>query len=90
MKIHHLPSVLSKTGLLASSMAMVLSAPSTSFAAEGFALLEEIIITARKRAESLQDTPISVAAFSADSLNDRQIESQNDPQSGQTWLSQRG
>ena len=75
MKIHHLPRVLSKTGLLASSMAMVLSAPSTSFAAEGFALLEEIIITARKRAESLQDTPISVAAFSADSLNDRQIES---------------
>lgn len=36
-------------------------------------MLEEVIVTARKRAESLQDTPISVAAFTADSLDERQI-----------------
>ncbi|MBT7950176.1 MAG: TonB-dependent receptor [Gammaproteobacteria bacterium] len=35
--------------------------------------LEEVVVTARKREESLQDTPISVAAFSADDLQDRGI-----------------
>lgn len=34
--------------------------------------LEEVIVTARKREESLQETPISVAAFSADVLEQRQ------------------
>ena len=33
--------------------------------------LEEIVVTARKREESLQDTPISVAAFTADDLQQR-------------------
>lgn len=32
------------------------------------AVLEEIVVTARKREESLQETPISVTAFSADAL----------------------
>lgn len=72
MKNHHQRRVLNKTGLLASSIALALSAQSPSFAATGFTL-EEVMVTARKRAESLQDTPISVAAFTADSLNDRQI-----------------
>ena len=35
--------------------------------------LEEVVVTARKREESLQDTPISVAAFSADDLTDRGV-----------------
>lgn len=39
------------------------------------AALEEVVVTARKRAESMQDTPISIAAFTADSLKNRQIES---------------
>jgi iron complex outermembrane receptor protein len=42
--------------------------------AEGF-VLEEILVTARKRVESLQDTPISIAAFTAIELNQRQIRS---------------
>ena len=33
--------------------------------------LEEIIVTARKREESLQDTPISVAAFSSEDIESR-------------------
>lgn len=33
--------------------------------------LEEIVVTARKREESLQDTPVSVAAFSGDALEKR-------------------
>ncbi len=32
------------------------------------AVLEEIVVTARKREESLQETPISITAFSAESL----------------------
>lgn len=34
---------------------------------QGF-VLEEVIVTAQKRAESLQDTPISIVAFDAESL----------------------
>lgn len=35
--------------------------------------LEVIVVTARKREESLQDTPISISAFSAEGLSSRQI-----------------
>jgi iron complex outermembrane receptor protein len=35
--------------------------------------LEEVIVTSRKRAESLQDTPISVTALTADDLQARMI-----------------
>lgn len=36
--------------------------------------IEEIVVTARKRAESLQETPISIAAFSGNNLEERQID----------------
>lgn len=35
--------------------------------------LEEVVVTARKRVESLQDTPISITAFTASALEDRGI-----------------
>nr|WP_166178595.1 TonB-dependent receptor [Altererythrobacter segetis] len=35
--------------------------------------LETIVVTARKREENLQDTPISISAFSSDTLNSRQV-----------------
>ena len=35
--------------------------------------LEEIVVTARKRDESIQDIPLSVAAFSAEQLREQQI-----------------
>ncbi len=37
--------------------------------------LEEIVVTARKREEGLQETPISVSAFSASDLEFRQVDS---------------
>ena len=36
-------------------------------------LLEEIVVTARRREERLQDTPISISAFTGASLDQRQI-----------------
>ena len=38
-------------------------------------LLEEIVVTARKREESLQDTPVAISAFTAQELEYRQITS---------------
>ena len=38
-------------------------------------VLEEIVVTARKREENLQRTPLSIAAFTADELKFRQIRS---------------
>ena len=40
--------------------------------------LEEMIVTAERREESLQDTPISIAAFGAEALESRRIASLSD------------
>lgn len=39
----------------------------------GFYALEEVVVTARKREESLQDAPISITAFSGEGLEQRNI-----------------
>lgn len=44
------------------------AAPALSSAAEPTLTLEEVVVTARRRDESLQDVPIAVTAFSAESL----------------------
>ena len=40
--------------------------------------LEEVIVTAERRPESLQEVPISVTVFSADQISDAGISSLND------------
>ncbi|MBL8271318.1 MAG: hypothetical protein JNL55_33265, partial [Steroidobacter sp.] len=52
----------------------VLAVHSTSFAQE----LEEVIVTAQKRAERLIDVPISLDVLSADQLAERRIETVKD------------
>jgi iron complex outermembrane recepter protein len=42
--------------------------------------IEEIIVTAQRQAESLQDVPIAVSAFSAEALEKQQIENASDLQ----------
>ena len=42
---------------------------------EGATALEEIVVTARKREESLMETPISITAFSGEDLIDRNLTS---------------
>ena len=44
--------------------------PALMFGQPAFANLEEVVVTARKKTESLQDTPISVTALSGDRLED--------------------
>ncbi len=57
-----------KTPILA-ALALATAAPLAS----AQAMLEEIIVTAQKRAESLQDVPISVSAVSGDKIQDAGI-----------------
>lgn len=52
--------------------------PTVSIAAEAVSALEEIVVTARKREESLQETPIAISAFTADALERQQISSTAD------------
>ena len=61
-----------KTGL-AVSVALV-----TSAAAPAFAQLEEVLVTAQKREQSVQDVPSSVAAFSEDMLEKSQTRNFDD------------
>jgi iron complex outermembrane receptor protein len=47
-------------------------------AARGQEVLEEIVVTALKRAESLQDAPATVAAFDAETIEQARIQSMRD------------
>lgn len=62
-------SLKNKTLLALCSIAMAL--PVTSYSQTGEATLEEIIVTARKREENLQMTPISLSVLSEQALSDR-------------------
>jgi iron complex outermembrane recepter protein len=64
-------------GCLASPSALAQQrAPAPQAAPESDTVgLEEIVVTARKREENLQDTPLSVVAFSAAALEARQVTS---------------
>ncbi len=60
-------------GIFATTLALCLT-----FSGSWAQGLEEIIITARKKEESLQDTPLSVSAFTAEGLQQRNIDSAYD------------
>src|SRR4051812_20132583 len=47
---------------------------STSLAAPAFGEIEEIVVTAQKRAEDIQTVPISITAFTAQDLQTHQID----------------
>ncbi len=58
------------------SLAIFLASSVMSGAA--FSQLEEVVVTAQKRVESLQDTPLSIVAFSESMLENQGIESLTD------------
>ena len=55
----------------ASALSLVSASAFAQEAAEETVDTNEIIVTAQKRAENLQDVPIAVSAFSQDSLEER-------------------
>ncbi|MFT4517784.1 MAG: iron complex outermembrane receptor protein [Halioglobus sp.] len=65
--------MLTKQRVLVSSLVTALCAATTSLvpmAAHAQLVLEEVVVTARKREESLQDTPIAVSALTGDNLDE--------------------
>lgn len=58
--------------LLIPGTALAQSAPQ---AAEASGPIEEILVTARKRTETLQDTPVAITAFTADQIEDFGVQS---------------
>ncbi|HAN29467.1 MAG TPA: TonB-dependent receptor, partial [Haliea salexigens] len=56
-------------------VAAYLSAGSASLMAQG---LEEVVVTAQKREQTLQDAPISIAAFNADQLEQKGVNTIDD------------
>ena len=57
--------------------ALFCSASAVTTYAQDSVGLEEIIVTARKVEENLQETPIAITAFSGDALVERQIHNTN-------------
>ena len=63
-----------KSGL--ASTAMVLIAIALLLPVNAWSQIEEIIVTARKKEESLQDVPLAVTAFAAEEIERRGIRTQ--------------
>ena len=66
-KNHRLPLTLA--GLMAATLPPAVAANQGSSAG----MIEEVIVTARKRAESIQETPVAVTAITGDSLREQGI-----------------
>ncbi|MBJ7414297.1 MAG: TonB-dependent receptor, partial [Niveispirillum sp.] len=63
--------------LLSTGLMLAMAAPvaaQTAPAQNDGATLEEIVVTARRRSEALQDTPVAVTAFTAEALEARSVE----------------
>jgi iron complex outermembrane receptor protein len=61
-------------GISSAALAAAADAPAADAPAADNAQLEEIIVTAQKRSENLQQVPITVDVFNASQLQDRQIQ----------------
>ena len=58
----------SKGKVYAASAVLMLNGWSPGVAEEGHSLIEEVVVTALRREESLQSTPASVTAFTAEAV----------------------
>jgi iron complex outermembrane receptor protein len=67
MKLHRKPLFVACAGVL-----LAATTPLPAFA-QGGAGLEEIIVTAQRHEESLQETPIAITAFSARDLENQRV-----------------
>ena len=64
--------------LLTTSMLTGVAAPALAQTGDTSAQLEELVVTAQKRAENLQDVPIAVTALSTQRLDQLQVSDMND------------
>ena len=71
-RFRSLATCLAALTVLVPSAAVAQGAPAT---AEASGPIEEILVTARKRTETLQDTPVAVTAFTADQIADFGVQS---------------
>ncbi len=55
------PSLLASSALLS----VVIGAPATAYAQQGANVIEELVVTAEKREQSLQDVPVAISAFTS-------------------------
>ncbi len=60
------------------AIAIAATSPLSAIQVKASALLEEIVVTAQKREQNLQDVPISISAFSGDALKEMGAESISD------------
>src|SRR5947209_4209957 len=71
---------MSRSALLLTSMLAALSAPSAVLAAEaaaqtgGATTIGELVVTAERRSENLQEVPVAVSAFSQETLKNEKVE----------------
>ncbi|PZQ55626.1 MAG: TonB-dependent receptor, partial [Phenylobacterium zucineum] len=63
-----------RSALLASTSVMIFALAAPAFAQDGDSLIDELVVTAQKRVESVQDVPIAVSAFSQDALRAQGID----------------
>ena len=62
--------------LAAAAACVLMAASGVTFAQQG--QLEEVVVTARMRTESLQEVPVSVSAFTADEIDQIGVASMRD------------
>ena len=67
-------ALLSAAAMLPGTAALAQQGPP----ARGASVVEELVVTAQRREESIQDVPIAVSAFSADNLKNQRIETGQD------------
>ena len=75
-----------RTMIRATTLLLLATASTAALAQEGAAQegandaggIAEIVVTAQKRAENLQDTPISIVAFGSDALEQKGVNSLSD------------
>ena len=71
-------SILRRCLLASAGLSVLVTAPAFA-ATEGDVLqIEELVVTARKREETLKDVPIAVSAFTTQAMENRQIQDIND------------
>src|SRR5688572_20013397 len=63
-----------RSALLASTSLIIVALAAPAAAQEGDSILDELVVTAQKRVESVQDVPIAVSAFGQESLKAQGID----------------